>query len=131
MAPTIGGGQKVLILEDDTGMADLLAILLQKEGFVTETVGDGKKGLDRVVSYEPAIILTDLMMPGLGGYEFLRELQAQGLGKIPVIVISARSMDPRMLGTIKNEPNVIDFIPKPVKPFLLSGALAKALKRIS
>ena len=55
----------------------------------------------------------DIMLPGLGGYELSRELQAGGFGDIPIVILTARTMDAKSIEMIKQETNVKDFFQKP------------------
>jgi DNA-binding response OmpR family regulator len=126
MTNPIGTGKKALVLEDEPAMGEFFGILLEKEGFKVKIAEDGNKGLAEIDSFEPDVILTDLMMPGLGGYEFIREMQAKGGGAIPVIVVTARMVDDTTSDMIRAEPNVIELLQKPVPHHRLLNALSRA-----
>ena len=106
----------VLIVDDDDGQMDLLKYLVGKEGFRLADAKSGVEALRKAKESAPDLILLDLMLPGMGGYEILRELQAAGMGDIPVLIASARAMDEKMISTLTSEPNVKGFFPKPPKP---------------
>ncbi|MBI4375998.1 MAG: response regulator [Elusimicrobia bacterium] len=103
----------VLLIEDDEGQRDLIKHLVGAEGFRVEMAANGKEGLKQAQRLNPDLLLIDLMLPGIGGYELVRELQASGLGEAPVIVLTAKSMAAKTIEMIKQEPNVKDFWEKP------------------
>lgn len=80
--------QKILIVDDDADIAELISLYLTKEMFDTETVGDGEEALKAVESYEPDLILLDLMLPGIDGYQVCREVRAKH--DVPIIMLSAK-----------------------------------------
>ena len=67
------------------------------------------------------------MLPGIGGYEVLRELQSQGFGAIPIVVVTGRAMDAKSIAMVREEQNVKDFLQKPVRPAMLTAALRRIL----
>ena len=103
----------VLLVEDDEGQLELLKFLLDKEGFRVASISNGRLALKVVEEQNPDLIVLDLMLPDLSGYEVLRELQAAGHGSIPVVVLTARNMDRMTVETIRREPNVKEFLQKP------------------
>ncbi|MDR1692866.1 MAG: response regulator transcription factor [Oscillospiraceae bacterium] len=78
-----------LILEDDQNIAELLRLYMEKDGFHVRTADDGKLGLKLFNEETPAIVLLDLMLPGMDGWEVCREIRSQG--KTPVIMITAKT----------------------------------------
>lgn len=105
----------VLIVDDDKDIRDLLAVIAGKEGFKTELAQDGEDAQAKARALLPDLILLDLMMPKSGGFETLHELQSEETAAIPVIVMTGRQLDPSTAALIKREPNVRDFIAKPIK----------------
>ncbi len=82
---------KVLIVEDDKFLSELISTKLDKEGFEIELAGDGEDGVKKAESFKPDIILLDIMLPGMDGFEVLEKLQSHAdasLKKIPVIILS-------------------------------------------
>lgn len=83
---------KVLYIEDEEAMIDLVRLILKPRGFEVIGAEGGQQGLDKVRMEKPDLILLDLMMPGVDGWEVLRQLRADDeLAAIPVIVITVRS----------------------------------------
>lgn len=118
----------ILLVDDDESLLDLMEHVVRKEGFRTDRAMDGVEALRKVEALQPDLILLDFMLPGMGGYEVLRELQAQGNGGIPVIVITGRHMDRKNVEYVRMESNVKDFMEKPMRPALLSGTIHNILK---
>lgn len=82
---------KVLIVEDDKFLSELIATKLDKEGFAIALAGDGEAGLKKTEEFRPAVILLDIMLPGMDGFEVLEKLKAhrdEQLKKVPVIILS-------------------------------------------
>ena len=81
--------KKILLVEDDPFLAGLLERSFTKEGFIYELASDGETGLAKAKSMEPDLILLDLVLPGIDGYEVLRRLKADPkLAQYPVIILS-------------------------------------------
>lgn len=85
--------QRVLVVEDDPGTRDILLRQLASGGWQTDTATNGREGLARVATQAPGLILLDLMMPEMDGFEFLTELRRRPDGaRIPVVIITAKSL---------------------------------------
>lgn len=80
--------QKILIVDDDNNIAELISLYLTKECFETLIVNDGESALTAVDSFEPNLILLDLMLPGIDGYQVCREVRSKS--SIPIIMLSAK-----------------------------------------
>lgn len=81
---------KALIIEDEADLAEIYTKALQREGFETETINDGKKAIERLASISPNVILLDLHLPQISGVAILEAIRAdERLKKIPVIVTTA------------------------------------------
>ncbi|MCX7905739.1 MAG: response regulator [Elusimicrobiales bacterium] len=119
----------ILIVDDDDGIRELLDITLRSEGFKTEKVSTGKEAIEKIKKNDYDLILLDLMLPGYGGFEILRELQIEGKSAIPVIIITGKYMDRTTKDMIKMEPNVVEFIEKPIKINILTSIVNKILKK--
>lgn len=117
----------VLIIDDDESLLDLMTHVVKKEGFRVDRAVDGNECLRKVEALSPDLLVLDFMLPGMGGYEALRELQARGCGDIPIIVVTGRAMDGQSIELVKQEPNVKDFLTKPVRPAQLAAALHRIL----
>ncbi len=84
----------VLVVEDDADTRELLRRLLEREGFAVVEAETGRVALDRVREQPPGLILLDLMMPEMDGFEFLAELRQTGGRGIPVVVVTAKDLTP-------------------------------------
>lgn len=80
--------QKILIVDDDNNIAELISLYFTKECFETLIVNDGESALESVKTFVPNIILLDLMLPGIDGYEVCREVRSHS--NIPIIMLSAK-----------------------------------------
>ena len=69
--------QKILIVDDDNNIAELISLYLTKECFETEIVNDGESALSSFETFRPNLILLDLMLPGIDGYQVCREIRAK------------------------------------------------------
>lgn len=118
----------VLIVDDDDSVRELIEFVVKKEGFRIEKAADGEDALNKARTINPDLILLDLMLPKFGGFEILRELQSDETGNIPIVIITGRYTDRSTSDMIKQEPNVRDFIEKPVKPQVLVALMHKLLK---
>jgi signal transduction histidine kinase/CheY-like chemotaxis protein len=83
----------VLIVEDDAATREMLQRTLEREGFAVAEAADGRAGLDRLAEHLPSLILLDLLMPEMDGFEFLAELQSRPEWRpIPVVVVTAKDL---------------------------------------
>ena len=86
--------RKVLIVEDDSNIAELLHLYLEKEGFETAVAGDGGKGVELFRSFHPELVLLDVMLPGEDGVSLLKKMKAApALRDIPVIMATAKGAE--------------------------------------
>ncbi len=117
---------RVLLVDDDAEMRDGLAARLSNEGFITATAGDGQEALEKLVSWAPDVIVTDLMMPRMDGFEFLRTLREQGRA-IPAIVLTGFGSLEKALSVIRDL-EAYWFLEKPVKLDALQPLLQRAIE---
>lgn len=80
--------QRILIVDDDNNIAELISLYLTKECFDTRIVNDGEAALREFVSFSPNLILLDLMLPGIDGYQVCREIRQRS--SVPIIMLSAK-----------------------------------------
>ena len=78
--------QRILIVDDDENIAELISLYLTKECFETRIVGDGESALSAVKEFNPNLILLDLMLPGIDGYQVCREVRKEEL-QVPIIML--------------------------------------------
>jgi two-component system response regulator BaeR len=116
---------RVLIVEDEPKLAQLLVDYLARDGFVCESIGDGSHAIDRVRAFDPAIVLLDLMLPGKDGLAICRELRA--FSTVPVIMLTARVDEiDRLLGL---ELGADDYLCKPYSPREVVARVRALLRR--
>jgi len=119
-------GERVLIVEDDPATRSGLAELVQAWGFQTDEASDGEEGFRKVTSFRPAIIVSDLVMPRMGGHDLLRTLKDQ-LSDITFILLTAQGTIESAVDAIKD--GAYDYLSKPVDPQRLRILLNKAVER--
>lgn len=117
--------QRVLIVDDDNNIAELVSLYLTKECFETLIVGDGESALAAAESFNPNLILLDLMLPGIDGYQVCREVRAKS--QTPIIMLSAKGeIFDKVLGL---ELGADDYIEKPFDSKELVARVKAVLRR--
>ncbi|MCI8636094.1 MAG: response regulator transcription factor [Eubacterium sp.] len=117
--------QKILIVDDDVNIAELISLYLTKECFETRIVNDGEEALTVFEQYMPNLILLDLMLPGIDGYQVCREIRAKH--DIPIIMLSAKGeIFDKVLGL---ELGADDYIMKPFDSKELVARVKAVLRR--
>lgn len=117
--------QKILIVDDDNNIAELISLYLVKECFDTKIVNDGEAALEEVETYEPNLILLDLMLPGIDGYQVCREVRAKL--QTPIIMLSAKGeVFDKVLGL---EMGADDYMEKPFDSKELVARVKAVLRR--
>jgi DNA-binding response OmpR family regulator len=122
------GEKLVLIVEDDESQLDLLDYLVRREGFRSRRAVAGRQALHVALERRPDLILLDLMLPEMGGYDLLLQLQADGLGGVPVVIVTARILAPETTEAFLREPNVRELVAKPYNPAAMAALLHALLK---
>jgi DNA-binding response OmpR family regulator len=118
---------RILVIDDDAGLCELVAQYLTAEGFHVELANDGETGLERALSGEHLIIVLDVMLPGINGFEVLRRFRARS--KLPVLMLTARGEDvDRIVGL---EIGADDYLAKPFNPRELVARIRAILRRTS
>ena len=118
--------ENVLIIDDDRELCELVAELLGEEGFAVEFSNRSDAGLERALSGEHALVVLDVMMPGMNGFEVLRRLRAEG-SDVHVMMLTARGDDvDRIVGL---EIGADDYLPKPFNPRELIARIQAILRR--
>ena len=117
--------QKILIVDDDENIAELIGLYLTKECFDTHIVNDGESAIKAVSEYAPNLVLLDIMLPGIDGYEVLREIRKDS--KLPVIMLSAKGETfDKVLGL---ELGADDYIMKPFDSKEMVARVKAVLRR--
>jgi len=117
--------QKILIVDDDVNIAELISLYLTKECFDTLMVHDGEEAISSFSTYQPNLILLDLMLPGIDGYEVCREIRKTS--SVPIIMLSAKGeIFDKVLGL---ELGADDYIIKPFDSKELVARVKAVLRR--
>jgi two-component system response regulator CpxR len=123
-----GLAERVLIVDDDRELCELVEELLASEGFAVEVSCNSERGLERARSGEHSLVVLDVMMPGINGFELLRRLRAEG-SSVPVLMLTARGEDvDRIVGL---EIGADDYLPKPFNPRELVARINAILRRMA
>ena len=119
--------KRILVIEDEAEMIDLTRIVLEREGYKVLGADGGARGLEMIKQEKPDLILLDLMMPDIGGWEVYRQVKAdQELAQIPVIVVTAKAQSiDKVLGL--QVAKVDDYITKPFGPKDLLESIDRVL----
>ena len=117
--------QRILIVDDDENIAELISLYLTKECFETKIVYDGESALDNLSTFKPNLILLDLMLPGIDGYQVCREIRKNN--NTPIIMLSAKGETfDKVLGL---ELGADDYIIKPFETKELVARVKAVLRR--
>jgi DNA-binding response OmpR family regulator len=116
---------RILVVDDDLELCELLTEYLQPEGFDVDAVFDGLQGVDRALSGRYSLLILDVMLPGVRGFEALRQIRAKSA--MPIIMLTARDEDiDRILGL---EIGADDYLAKPFNPRELAARIQAVLRR--
>lgn len=116
----------ILIIDDDKDLCDLLKDYLTPEGFNIGAVHSGLEGVELALSGQHALVVLDVMLPGINGFEVLRRIRAAS--RIPVVMLTARGEDvDRIVGL---EIGADDYLPKPFNPRELVARIRAVLRRV-
>ena len=117
--------QKILVVDDEHNIRDLASLYLQKEGFSVETAANGKDAVARFGEVQPAMVILDVMMPGMDGFEVCRELRRSS--DVPILMVTARSEDvDKIVGL---EFGADDYMTKPFNPREMVARVKAILRR--
>ena len=117
--------KKVLVVEDDKNIAELVRLYLEKDGFEVSCAADGGEGVEMFRAFSPDLVLLDIMLPVMDGWGVLREIRAAG--HTPVIVLTAKSETPDKVSGL--EMGADDYITKPFEPKELIARIHAVLRR--
>ena len=118
----------VLVVEDDPDVRSALAELLSGEGYDVATTSDGGEALDTLrAGLQPSVILLDLMMPNVDGWDFRRaQLDDPKLAAVPVVLLTASGFQP---DSMRSERGRLEMLPKPVQAHVLLDTVARLAAR--
>ena len=117
--------QKILIVDDDNNIAELISLYLTKECFETRIVNDGEQALKDFASFQPDLILLDLMLPGIDGYQVCREIRHTS--DVPIIMLTARGEEEDELHGFSL--GVDEYIAKPFSLKILLARIEAVFRR--
>lgn len=116
---------KILIVDDDVHIAELISLYLNKEGYETKEVYSGDKAIKTFLSFAPNLVLLDIMLPELNGYDVCKEIRK--ISNIPIVMLTAKGETfDKVLGL---ELGADDYIVKPFEPKELVARVKAVLRR--
>jgi len=124
---TTASSHLILIVEDDAAAEELLDHVIRSEGFETIIARTGSEALAAAEKRAPSLIIMDLAMPQMSGFDAIRGLQAVCKTKVPVIINTARQVDPSTIQLLKAEANILELLQKPTDYDRLLGLIHSAL----
>lgn len=121
--------KRVVCIEDEPEMIDLVKLILSRKGFIVTGANGGREGLEAIERDRPDLVLLDLMMPDMDGWEVYQQMKAnEAMKTIPVIVVTAKAQSiDKVLGL--HIAKVDDYITKPFGPQELLDSVEKVLER--
>ncbi|MCX7753923.1 MAG: response regulator transcription factor [Anaerolineales bacterium] len=119
--------ETILLVDDEPSIVSLARLYLERDGFHIESAADGLKALEAVERLRPALVVLDVMLPGLDGFEVCRRLRAAG-NEVPILMLTARDEDiDKILGL---ELGADDYLTKPFNPRELTARVKAILRRV-
>jgi two-component system alkaline phosphatase synthesis response regulator PhoP len=115
----------ILVVDDERNIVDLLRLYLEKEGFVVAAASDGEEALAFHARHDPDLVILDLMLPKIGGFDVCREIRRRG--DTPVLILTARSDDVDAI--VGLELGADDYVTKPFNPRALVARVKAILRR--
>jgi two-component system response regulator VicR len=121
--------KRILCIEDEAEMIDLMQLILSRKGYQVSGAAGGQEGLEKVRAEMPDLVLLDLMMPDMGGWEVYQQMKADEKTKdIPVIIVTAKAQSiDKVLGLYIAK--VDDYIAKPFSPTELIDSVEHVLRK--
>ena len=118
--------QRILVVDDEPNIVHLARLYLERDGYQVLAVGDGQEALDTIISEKPDLVVLDVMLPSVDGFEVCRRLRAQD-NAVPIIMVTARDDDiDKILGL---ELGADDYLTKPFNPRELVARVKAVLRR--
>ena len=118
---------KILVVEDVPEMAELASMYLKKSGMTVESVGSAEEALEYIGKQMPDLIILDLNLTGMSGFDFLKKFRDEYNSSLPVIIVSARDADEDIIKGLGNGAD--EFVTKPYSPKVLTARVEAILRR--
>ncbi len=124
--PEVADRPRVLVVDDDEALAEMLTLVLRNEGFLSHTVTRGDEALAAFRTFRPDVVLLDLMLPGRDGIDVCREIRAES--GVPIVMLTARSDTIDVV--VGLESGADDYVAKPFKPKELVARIRARVRRL-
>ena len=122
----MGIKQKIMIVDDDANIAELISLYVEKEGYETKIAGDGQEAIQMFSDFAPNLVLLDIMLPEIDGYDVCKAIRK--VSSIPIIMLTAKGETfDKVLGL---ELGADDYIVKPFEPKELVARVKAVLRRV-
>ena len=118
---------RVLVVDDDASLAEMLSLVLRNEGFGSRICSTGETAMSAFREYQPDLVLLDVMLPGKGGIEVCREIRAES--GVPIVMLTAKSDTIDVVAGL--ESGADDYVVKPFKPKELLARIRARVRRLS
>ena len=119
-------GERILVVDDEANIIDLVKLYLEREGFKVESASDGVIACEKIHTNEPDLVVLDIMLPGMDGFEVCRQTRAKS--EVPIIMLTARDEDfDKIVGL---ELGADDYMTKPFNPRELVARVKAILRRV-
>lgn len=118
---------KILVIDDDAAVTDLLSLLLKSQGFEVSATNNSSDGLTMIREKQPDLVVLDLMMPEIDGWEVCRAVRA--FSQVPIIILSALN-DPSMIASVLDA-GADDYLTKPTPSRVLVAHINRLLNRMT
>jgi DNA-binding NtrC family response regulator len=119
--------RKVLVVDDDAGQRSAISEMIERWGFATETASDGAEALERLPTFEPDTIVTDLLMPGMDGMKLLERLRDEQGDRAPSVIVLTGYGNVDVAVTTVHDYGAFWFVEKPVRPRAFRALLERAV----
>src|SRR5206468_6419543 len=116
---------RILVIDDDVELCELVAEYLEPDGYHVDAAHDGVEGVKRALAEEYSLAVVDYMLPGMNGFEVLRQIRARS--RLPIVMLTARGDD--MNRIIGLQIGADDYLPKPFNPLELVARINAVLRR--